>query len=397
MRFTAVATLALYAVALAGAWNHVQSRDGVIAYGHRGADDRFRIFVTEADKFLSAGRPLALGRSASSPRWSSDGRRLLFVKPDGIYVAEALGGGPSLRIARVKRITKVLADWGLDWSSDGTAVVLTRTVRQARCSDLYRMQADGSRLRPLLSSRLCEKHPAWSPDGLEIAFEQEDETSDIVVADVDGRNSRVLGEGTFPAWSPDGRSLAFLTADAIVVVDARTGSVQRTLKPDVPYDRLENGLTWSPEGTRLVHGFHDLQETFPLTHLGVMRIDGTDSFRLTALDTFPDMEPDWQPICTLYGTEGDDVLTGTPGDDLICGLRGNDRIRAGGGDDTVLGGDGHDSVVGGPGSDRLFGAAGNDRIYASDAEADVVNGGPGHDRVWVDGADTVSDAEERRG
>jgi hypothetical protein len=186
-----------------------------------------------------------------------------------------------------------------------------------------------------------------------------------------------------------------MPADGIKIVDPVTGAEQRTLKPEEPYNVPERGLTWSPDGKRLAYGFLDPEESFPLTHLAIVNADGTDAWRLTLSSTFPDREPDWQPLCTIYGTNGDDVLIGTPGDDLICGLRGNDRIRAGEGDDTVLGGDGNDTIVGGPGDDRLFGAAGNDRIYARDTRADVVNGGPGDDRAWTDqGLDRTSDAEE---
>jgi dipeptidyl aminopeptidase/acylaminoacyl peptidase len=260
------------------------------------------------------------------------------------------------------------------------------------------MRTNRSRLRRLTRTTACEKNPAWSPDGQQIALEQPgDETTEIVVVNVLGADRRVVGEGTYPTWSPDGRSLAFLTRDSIVVVDATTASVQRRLTPDVNSDRLENGLAWSPDGARLVHGFRDLTETKPVTHLAVIDADGSDSLQLTPQDTFPDMQPDWQPICDVYGTEGDDVLTGTPGDDLICALRGDDRIRGGDGNDTVLGGDGKDSLVGGPGADRLFGAAGSDRVYARDTEADVVNGGPGRDRLWGDDVDTVSEVEDRRG
>ena len=342
---------------------------------------------------------MPLGKEAAfTPRWSADGRRLLFARPSGIYAAATTGSGPVPEIIRIRRVTRAYAEWGLDWSPDGTAVVFSRLVHRRFCTDLYAMMADGARMRRLTASVECEQHPAWSPDGLRIAFEREgDLTTEIVISDVQGRVRRRLGEGAFPAWAPDGQSLAFLTEEAILVVDPDTGSIQRMLKPDVPYDRLENGLAWSPEGTRLVHGFHDLQETFPLTHLAVMNADGTDSFRLTTQDTFPDMEPDWQPICNLYGTDGDDVLVGTPGDDLICGLRGNDIIRAGLGDDTVLGGDGNDTIHGGGGSDRLFGAAGNDRVYALDGLPDVANGGPGRDRFWGDQVDTVSEMEDRRG
>jgi dipeptidyl aminopeptidase/acylaminoacyl peptidase len=273
-----------------------------------------------------------------------------------------------------------------------------RRLERRFCTELYTMRTDRSELRRLTVTTACEANPAWSPDGLKIAFEQEgEETTEIVVVSHLGADRRVVGEGLFPAWSPDGRWLAFLTRDAIEIVDATTGSVQRTLTPDLRYDRLENGLAWAPDGARLVHGFRDLVETKPVTHLAVIDADGTDSVQLTPQDTHPDREPDWQPICDVYGTDDDDVLTGTPGDDLICALRGDDRIRAGGGNDTVLGGDGNDSLVGGAGADRLFGAAGYDRVYARDNEADVVNGGPGRDRLWGDEVDTVSEVEDRRG
>jgi Tol biopolymer transport system component len=373
------------------------NRVGVIVYVHEGADGRPHIRVVVPGSSF-ATRRLRLGREpAFGPQWSADGRRLLFARPSGIYVAGTSDIGNVIDVLRVRRISRFFTEWGVEWSPDATSVAYTREVERRFCTDLYTMRTDASRQRRLTASAACEQRPAWSPDGLEIAFEQEgDMSTEIVVTDLRGRNRRILGEGTFPAWSPDGRSLAFLTAAGIAVVDRQTGAFQRTLEPENPYDELENGLTWSPDGTRLAFGFHDPEETFPLTHLALIDAGGENSERLTVSDTFPDMEPDWQPICTLYGTNGDDVLTGTPGDDLICGLRGNDRIRGGGGNDTILGGDGNDWIVGGPGTDRLFGAAGDDRVYARDAEPDVVNGGPGRDRVWVDQADTVSEAEDRR-
>ena len=299
---------------------------------------------------------------------------------------------PPRRIARFSSVDSV------DWSPDGTSFVLAMAPRRLErrfCTDLYTMRTDRSRLRRLTVTPACEANPAWSPDGLQIAFEQEgDKTTEIVVADVRGRNARTLGEGTFPAWSPDGRWLAFLGRELIMIVDASTGSVQRTLEPDVSYDELENGLTWSPDGTRLAHGFNDLTETKPVTHLAVIDADGTDSFQLTPQDTFPDMEPDWQPICTVYGTDGDDVLDGTPGDDLICGLRGNDVIRAGSATTPSSAATGTTSIRRTRGSDRLFGAAGDDRLYALDDLPDVVNGGPGKRSLLDRQVDTVSEVED---
>jgi Tol biopolymer transport system component len=404
MRLAALVSILVTWAVPAATSEPATARNGLIAYVHQAPrnPNPFSIWVI-VDESGSGIRRLFFGpENTTSPHWSADGRRLVFQRESGLYVAtfrttrlSIPAPVPPRRIAGFSTVDSV------DWSPDGTSLVLAmhpRRLERRFCTELYTMRTDGSRLRRLTVTRACESNPAWSPDGLQIAFEEEgDDTTRVVVANLLGANRRVIGEGTFPAWSADGRSLAFLTRESILIADAATGSVQRTLKPDVNYDKLENGLTWSPDGTRLAHGFNDLTETKPVTHLAVIDAAGTNSSQLTPQDTFPDMEPDWQPVCTLYGTDGDDVLTGTPGDDLICGLRGDDVIRAGLGDDTILAGDGNDSIHGGGGSDRLFGAVGNDRVYALDGLPDVANGGPGRDRFWGDQDDTVTEVEIRFG
>ena len=84
-----------------------------------------------------------------------------------------------------------------------------------------------------------------------------------------------------------------------------------------------------------------------------MRANGSDLRRVTSSRT-QDSEPDWQPLgprpagCTLWGTDGPDLLVGTGGRDVICGLGGNDTIRS------------------------------------VDRRRDVVDGGPGRDNALID-------------
>jgi Ca2+-binding RTX toxin-like protein len=132
------------------------------------------------------------------------------------------------------------------------------------------------------------------------------------------------------------------------------------------------------------HGQEDCGTKF-VERLVLVEADGMGFRRLLpSTCSADDLDPDWQLICTQYGTTRADRLIGTPGDDVICGLGGNDVIRAGDGGDVVLGGDGNDVVDGGPGEDRLFGAAGRDTILARDGAGDVVDGGPGFDRAQID-------------
>ena len=88
---------------------------------------------------------------------------------------------------------------------------------------------------------------------------------------------------------------------------------------------------------------------------------------------------------TLRGTNGRDVLLGRGGNDILYGRRGNDVLQGGLGNDRIYGGLGRDSIAGG---------AGNDRIYTRDGQRDVVNGGPGFDRAWVDRLDVVRNVEQ---
>ena len=90
------------------------------------------------------------------------------------------------------------------------------------------------------------------------------------------------------------------------------------------------------------------------------------------------------PACTITGTEGPDLLVDTPGNDVLCGLGGNDTIGAGPGNDVLLGGPGNDLLEGAAGNDMMYGGAGNDRINAWDGRRDVVHGGTGVDRAYVD-------------
>lgn len=66
-------------------------------------------------------------------------------------------------------------------------------------------------------------HPAWSPDGKQIAWTGGFEKKlHIFVVDADGQNARKLTKdgvyNTHVSWSPDGRQIAFIRSD-----NGRTG------------------------------------------------------------------------------------------------------------------------------------------------------------------------------
>jgi uncharacterized repeat protein (TIGR01451 family) len=124
---------------------------------------------------------------------------------------------------------------------------------------------------------------------------------------------------------------------------------------------------------------------------------------------------------TIYGLEGSDLLRGSDGGDCLWGGEGADVLDGDGGDDALWGGNGRDRLVGGAGNDRLYGGlkrdvligglgddqvfpgtgqdlvragAGNDVISARDGSRDVIECGPGADRVTADRRDRVRGCEQ---
>jgi Tol biopolymer transport system component len=87
-----------------------------------------------------------------------------------------------------------------------------------------------------------------------------------------------------------------------------------------------------------------------------------------------------QPICTITGTAGPDVLTGTPAADVICARGGRDIVRGRGGADRLYTGSGDDVADGGPGRDHAFGGNGRDRMRGGKGR-DRLHGGRGNDRL----------------
>lgn len=92
---------------------------------------------------------------------------------------------------------------------------------------------------------------------------------------------------------------------------------------------------------------------------------------------------------TIFGDDGNDILTGNAFANIIDGGIGNDIIKGGdgidtlsgqGGDDVLYGNDGNDTLNGNDGNDVLFGGAGNDTLNGGNGN-DWLRGGTGSDMV----------------
>lgn len=252
-----------------------------------------RIWLMNEDG--TSQRPLPrVQRDSRLPRWSPDGRLLLYwVRTGGVWVVRPDGGGR-------RRIAPYASEAA--WAPSGKRVVLVGKATKSGCTDLYSMNLNGSGVRRLTFTRACEESPAWSPDGRRIAFQaRTDYASHIVV--IDARGSRgfggtvLFGEGEAPRWSPDGKRLAFAAVEAPRIrVHRADGELESTL--DLKGRNLGtnlSGFAWSPDGTGFVYAIREVTELLGKYGDRLYRVglDGSGGKLLTQGDA--ERNPDWQP------------------------------------------------------------------------------------------------------
>jgi hypothetical protein len=203
-------------------------------------------------------------------------------------------------------------------SETGGEPFANRTADSPGNWDLFVMDADGARERPLIAAAFDDLAPAWSADGRRVVFVRDHETatastSSIVMAGANGRGKRTLLTAPQiiqdPALSPDGRFLIYeddrKDAD-IYLMDLRSpGEVRRITPSDLPDD----APVWSPDGTRILYTADaPEQPAGNPREIYTMDPDGSDPRRLTfngAADTAPAWSPDGTRIAWLSDLDGD--------------------------------------------------------------------------------------------
>jgi eukaryotic-like serine/threonine-protein kinase len=220
------------------------SPDGALVSYVAGPLGQTRLYVRQVD----GGTPVALtapgGGFARMPRWSPDGRRLLFLSGRGLEVMPALGG-PSKLILPAER--DVWAD--ATWSPGGDSIAI------AIGDSVFVRPLEGGTARAV--ARLPEAHScAWSPDGRRLAcvsgnrqFVTNEEfgnhaASSIWLLPVDGGSPlRVTDEDALnmsPAWLP-GSNLLYIS-DRDGGRDFYQLHLNRAGRPSGEASRLTTGL-----------------------------------------------------------------------------------------------------------------------------------------------------------
>ncbi len=262
---------------------------------------------------LAGGDPIAMtmkGGSASSPRWSPDGRSLGFLaaRQEGKTQVWTLNrqGGEAEQLTEVKQGVS-----GFEWSPDGGRLALlisdmnpeergdTSWIGRAaktpepwvmdrlqfkrdnigylndQRTHLYVFDVAGKKLRQLTEGAWDDGSPAWSPDGRSIAFASNRDSvdgtynSDIWIVSADdttrGSSTRRLtsnsGQDGSPAWSPDGKWIGYTTQPStepvaliydpsMLAIISAEGGTPRLITGSL--DRDLSRPRWSPDGRRIL-------------------------------------------------------------------------------------------------------------------------------------------------
>ena len=170
------------------------------------------------------GTPVRIAEDALCPRWSPDGKEVLYFK--GKESKDAGWHGPTwlldLETKRAKQLPIPETDEVDDWSREGNWLVTVSDRHPPHGSgyQLYVMHPDGADERRLTEGALnC--YPKFSPDGKRIVYNRSAGLGSLWVVDIDGSNrTQVMIENAdgseapdHASWSPDGKWLAVKVFD----------------------------------------------------------------------------------------------------------------------------------------------------------------------------------------
>jgi TolB protein len=260
--------------------------------------------------------------------WPGDADRILYtaaVAPEHSHIWTMSPAGTGF-----KRLTRSRRDEGHPaWSPDGRQIAFTRWFAPNEHKDetgaIYTIRPDGTHEKHLLGgpkAGYSASGSAWSPDGKRIAFVRislDYEDIELFVAGVDGSHARRIADDidrfSTPAWSPGGRRIAYTSGGTIVLVNPNSGrKTRRTPAPAVVTDCSD--LAWSPDGRRFALVCDDANTGTGPGGVYVMNIDGSDLHRVVTGGT----SPAWSPDGTTIAFAGVSCLPAGSFDNGICAI-----------------------------------------------------------------------------
>ncbi|MCA9888428.1 MAG: PD40 domain-containing protein [Anaerolineae bacterium] len=178
-------------------------------------------------------------------------------------------------------------------------------------SEIYTMEADGGDVQRLTHNDSRDLYPAWSPDGMRIAFtsERENHIANIFIMDANGLNQTNLSnspntDDRYPAWSPDGTKIAFsrvtVPGSSDIYVMNNDGTQQtKLLDGNGTYKYMP---TWSPDGTEIMFTSAEEPPQVGLVSVSIEKMNITTGLRthIAWIDTYGHLDWSWKNNSIAY-------------------------------------------------------------------------------------------------
>ena len=231
------------------------------------------------------GQPRRLIDVGRRPRFSADGRWLVFVRDDGIWIAGADGSQPR-RVLQVRNVEFAAL------SPNGASIAFFQTAGGPP-GDLWLVPASGGTARRLTFDEAEGGGPVFTPDGRTIVFPSARAGSVTLWQIPAGGGSPSpltsgAGSDVDPDISSDGKTLVYTNVrdrHSLVITDPATGHETELLeRSTIPF-----GPRFSPTGDRIAF----FQQTDSGQHVFTVGIDGKDLTQVTARNGETNVFPRW--------------------------------------------------------------------------------------------------------
>ena len=249
------------------------------------ADGRPHIWIQESDG--TEPRQLTFGARADfRPRWSPDGRTVLFHRGGNLWTVPAKGGDPSELIRDA---------YNPNWSHDGGRIVFERDYQ------VWTSDADGGNQLPLPGVSqpelaLSPRSPAFSPDGTKIVYFESGETphGDLWTIPLSGGVAKRLTSapalGGAPVWTADGKHIIYSSQRAgsrtLWRVDAESGNAEPVLVSSGDDDFADVSI----DGRRIIYS--NTREHYSLIMTDAASGEDTTLYESRLMMFGPELSPD---------------------------------------------------------------------------------------------------------
>lgn len=195
---------------------------------------------------ISGGTLALVANDAQDPDWAPVGQKVAVSAKDGLYVADLLA-------QQAQKLVDLPGISQPRWSPDGKYLLFRREVAPLN-GEIFKVSSENGQITQLTDHPADEGDPAWSADGLSLYFTsnrdaplvplQPGETrpsgsgyylrNEIYRADANtGANPQRLSQNgvidRYPSESPQGEQIAFLNAGSILTLMQKNGQALRQL------------------------------------------------------------------------------------------------------------------------------------------------------------------------